>query len=138
MHQHEYDKVLAETAFTVSRNSTVTDPDTLRYQGVASFYKQNYYHSKMCFEMLTESNGVKADDFLYLAFMQARQNEKEKAISSWCRCLELNKHNKYAGNALNYIRSKGRELNLAEDPFFDSAVPPPPIRIPAYCVRSSP
>lgn len=129
MHKHEYDKVLAETAFTVSRNSKDTDPDTLRYQGVASFYKQNYYHSKMCFEMLTESKGVHADDFLYLAFMQARQNEKEKAISSWCQCLEMNKHNKLAGIALNYIRSKGRDLNLAEDPFFDTTVPPPPMFI---------
>ena len=129
MHQHEYDKVLSETAFAVSRNSKETDPDTLRYQGVASFYKQNYYHSKMCFEMLAESKGVKANDFLYLAFMQARQNEKEKAISSWCRCLELNKHNKLAGKALNYIRAKGRDLNLAEDPFFDTTVPPPPMFI---------
>ena len=130
MHQHKYDKVLASTAFTVTKNAKNVDPDILRYQGISSFYKNNLYHSKMCFELLSESSGVKSNDFVYLAFMHARQNEKEKAISAWCKSLENNKNNKYASKALNYIRNKGKEINLMEDSAIEDFIPKEPALIP--------
>ncbi len=130
LHKHEYSKVLKETNFVVSKKAKDVDPDILRYQGIASFYNNNLYHSKMCFELLSESGNAKPNDFVFLAYMNARQNEKQEALNNWCKALEINKHNKYASGALEYVRSKGRDLNLLEDPTIQDFIPKEPTLVP--------
>ena len=129
-HQRKYDKLLLKTTFKLSKEVKDIDSDIVRYQGLSSFYKKNYYHSKMCFEILSEKESDKPLDYIYLAFLYSRQNEKEKAISSWCKCLEIDKNNYYAKKALDYVREKGRELNLIEDAYFDKLVPSEPFFLP--------
>jgi len=129
-HQRDYTKILSLTAFdkeNLENNKNITD---IRYQGVASFYTKNYYHSQYCFEALNEKGLLKSIECNFLAFMYARHNEKEKAISTWCLALEKNKNNKSAKIALDYLRNQGREANLIEDDFFEMISPKEPFAIP--------
>ncbi|MBN2546785.1 MAG: hypothetical protein JXB50_13380 [Spirochaetes bacterium] len=129
-HQRDYTKILSLTAFdkeNLENNKIITD---IRYQAIASFYTKNYYHSQYCFEALNEKGLLKSSECNYLAFMYARHNEKEKAISTWCLALEKDKNNKSAKIALDYLRNQGREANLIEDDFFEMITPKEPFKIP--------
>lgn len=106
------------------------DSYNLRYQAYSSFYTKNYHHSRFCLETLHEKNALKANDYNFLAYLYARHNEKDKAISTWCNALEKNKNNKLATKALSYVREKGSDISLIDDEFFDSVVPSEPFVIP--------
>lgn len=136
-HQRDYGKILSLTAFdkeNLENNKNIND---IRYQGVASFFTKNYYHSQYCFEALNEKGLLTSSECNYLAFMYARHNEKEKAISTWCLALEKNKNNKSAKIALDYLRNQGREANLVEDDFFETISPKEPFAIPYRSIIKS-
>lgn len=130
LHQRNYDKILSKTAFKISGNIDKIDPEILRFQGLSSFYKSNYYHSKMCYEILQEKKCANETDLNYLAYMYARHNEKEKALLTWCKVLEVDDNNKSAKKSLDYLKEKGREINLSEDDFFEKILPGQPFYIP--------
>lgn len=73
---------------------------------------------------------LNSKDTNFLAFIYARHNEKEKAITTWCRTLEKKKNDRIAKNALDYLRQKGRDINLMDDEHFDSIHPKIPFLIP--------
>ena len=122
--------MLALTSSKENQKIGDVEPINLRYQGYSSFYTRNYHHSQVCFEILNEKGKSKAKDCNLLAYMYARHNEKENAITTWCMALEKSKDNKIAKKALEYIRKQGRIINLMEDDFFDSIFPKEPFLIP--------
>ncbi|MBP7553804.1 MAG: hypothetical protein KA885_10295 [Spirochaetes bacterium] len=130
LHQRNYDKILSKTAFKIGGNIDKIDPEILRFQGISSFYKTNYYHSKMCYEILQEKSCANDTDLNYLAYMYARHNEKEKALLAWCKVLEIDRNNKIAKKSLDYLKEKGREINLSEDEYFEKILPGQPFYIP--------
>lgn len=129
-HQRKYDKILKLTAFKLNKNIDKIDTLDLRYQALASFYKKNFYHSKMCFEILEEKGSARSLDCNYLAFIHSRQNDREKAITSWCKALEIDKNDKVAKKSLEYVRINGREINFAEEDYFEKLLPKEPFLIP--------
>ncbi|HNZ27752.1 MAG TPA: hypothetical protein PLG34_07635 [Spirochaetota bacterium] len=130
LHQRDYDKILSKTAFKIGGNIDKIDPEILRFQGVSSFYKKNYYHSKMCYEILQEKKRANSKDLNYLAYMYARHNEKEKALLTWCKALDIDGSNKIAKKSLDYLKEKGRDINLSEDEYFEKILPGEPFYIP--------
>jgi hypothetical protein len=129
-HQRNYNKVLSLTVFNERENLNKISASLLRYQAYSSFFTKNYHHSQLCLELLKEKDAANSRDCNFLAFIYARHNEKEKAISAWCMALEKEKNNKTAKKALDYIRSKGREINFIEDEFFDAIKYKEPFLIP--------
>lgn len=127
-HQRQYNKVLKLTNFTEKNLPKNMVP--IRYQAYTSFYTKNYRHSEYCFDILKENNKLLSKDHNYIAFMHARHNEKDKAISEWCLALEKDNSNKNAKYALDYIRSKAKEINLMEDEYFDNVMPKEPSIMP--------
>ncbi len=122
-HSRKYDAVLKETNFKFSRDIEKIDAVAVRYQAYSSFYTENYYHSKACFELLVEKKVATAKDCDFLAVVYARQNEKERAISSYCMALEISKNDGIAKKSLDYIRKNAKTLNLMEDGYFESLLP---------------
>jgi len=129
-HQRKYEEVLKLTTFKISKDINKINTHDLRYQAVSSFYKDNFYHSKMCFEILLEKNEAIASDCNYLAYIYSRHNEREKAISTWCKALDINRNNKIAKTCLEYIRVNAKEINFSDDEFFEKNLPKPPFLIP--------
>ncbi|HOV13668.1 MAG TPA: hypothetical protein PK771_05240 [Spirochaetota bacterium] len=129
-HQRKYDTILKLTAFKISKNIDKINTLDLRYQGLSSFYKDNFYHSKMCFEILIEKKTATSLDCDYLAYIYSRQNDREKAIATWCKALEVNKNDTIAKKALEYIRINAKEINFSEDDFFEKLLPKEPFLIP--------
>lgn len=129
-HEKKYDEILKLTVFNLNRNIDRIDSTYIRYQGICSIFKKNFYHAKMCIELLEEKGEINSKDYEILAFLYARHNDKEKVLLSLCKALEKNKNNKNAKKVLDYIRDKGRELNIGEDPFFDRLMPKEPFFIP--------
>ncbi len=129
-HQRKYRELLQATAFKESANAKKIGLIQLRYQTYCSFYTKNFYHAKLCLDILIEKKKMCSDDFVLLAFIHIRRNDKEKAINALCDALDLNHNNKNAKNTLNYIREQGRELSLGEDEFFDKLIPKEPFLIP--------
>jgi len=101
----------------------------LKVQGKCSFYKKNYYHAKKCFELLNEGKKISSVESNMLAYIYSRHNKKEESILALCKTLELKKNDKIASRVLNYIKFKGRDLNLSEDTFFDALIPIEPVFI---------
>jgi len=106
------------------------DTDAIRYQAYSSFWTENFYHSKACFELLVEKKVATSKDCDFLAVIYARQNEKEKAISNYCLALEINKNDNIAKKSLDYIRKNAKTLNLMEDAYFENLLPKAPFYIP--------
>jgi len=129
-HQRKYDEVLKLTIFPLNRNIDKIDDEKIRYQGLCSIFKKNFYHAKLCYEILDEKKSANYKDYNTLAFLYSRHNDKEKVLLSLCKAIEKNKNNKLAKKALDYIREKGRELNIGEDTFFDKLLPKEPFLIP--------
>jgi len=129
-HQRKYNIVIKNTVINEFKDIKNIDTYSLRYQVYSSFYTKNFNHSRMCLEILQEKNKLSAKDALYLAYIYARHNEKEKAIATWCYSLEKNKSTKIAKKALDYLRQKGRDINLMDDEYFDSITPPEPFILP--------
>jgi hypothetical protein len=129
-HQHRFQHVLRATSDFTFEVESRADAVTLRYQGIASFFTRNYFHAQKCFESLAKSRHAIGKDTNYLAWIYARHNKKEDAITTWCKTLEIEKGNKLAAKALDYIRNKGRDLNLQEDEYFDTLIPARPAYIP--------
>ena len=129
-HERKYDEVLKETNFKFSRDIEKIDADAIRYQAYSSFLTENFYHSKACFELLVEKKVAKSRDCDFLAVIYARQNEKEKAISSYCMALEIKKNDNIAKKSLDYIRKNAKTLNLMEDAYFENILPKAPFYIP--------
>jgi len=129
-HSKNYKKVLSLTAFDELDKNIKINSQQLRYQAYSSNYTKNYRHAKMCLELLEEYHKMNDKDYNLLACLHARHNDKDKAISYWCMALEKNKYNKRAKKALDYIREKGREINLIEDDFFDNIFPKQPFYFP--------
>lgn len=129
-HQRKYDSILKFTVFNLNRNIDKIDPDKIRYQGICSIFKKNFYHAKMCYELLDEKGSANYKDYNILAFLYSRHNDKEKVLLNLCKAIEKNKNNKLAKKTLDYIREKGREINIGEDPFFDRLLPKEPFLIP--------
>lgn len=128
-HNRNYRKILILTSFDVKKVEDISSI-YLKYQAYSSFYSKNYHHAQMCLEILNEKNKLSSKDCNLLAYIYARRNEKDKAISTWCKALEKQKWNRLANKALEYIRSKGRDINLIEDEFFDSLIPKEPFLFP--------
>lgn len=133
-HQRKYDKVLAFTNFKIQKDIDKIDNIALRYQGLCSFYKDNFYHSKMCFEILLEKNTANSNDLYLLAYIYSRHNEKEKAISTWCKSLEINRNHKRSKKTLEYIRKNAREINFSEDDYFEKNLPKEPFLFPLFLI----
>lgn len=129
-HQRDYKKVLEHSSFEDESDKKSFDFVKVRYQAYASFYTKNYYHSNYCFELLAKHNKLTSKDYNYIAFLHARHNEREKAISSWCIALEKNSRNKIAKKALDYLRDKGSDFILTEDDFFSIITPKEPFVFP--------
>ncbi|MCG8572956.1 MAG: hypothetical protein MJB14_22715 [Spirochaetes bacterium] len=129
-HQHKYEQVLKKTPVQFISDIDKIDTPSLRYQAKSSFFQKNFYHARMCIELLIEKRAAKADECNLLAHIYARHNEKEKAISAWCTALEIQKKNRHASKALEYIRQQGREVNLYEDELFDKLIPGQPFFLP--------
>lgn len=127
-HTHEYDKVLKFTGCDLLDPKEKTDK--VKYQALSSFYLKNYYHSRKCYELLVKNQKANADDYTKIAYIYARHNEKENAIISWCKALELNKGQKVAKMALDHIKKKGREVSLIEDKYFEDISIKEPLLIP--------
>lgn len=84
----------------------------------------------MCFEILLEKKSASSIDCDYLAYIYSRQNDREKAITSWCKALEINKNDKIAKKSLEYVRVNAKEINFSEDDYFEKILPREPFLIP--------
>ena len=84
----------------------------------------------MCFEILLEKKSASSIDCDYLAYIYSRQNDREKAITSWCKALEINKNDKIAKKSLEYVRINAKEINFSEDDYFEKILPKEPFLIP--------
>ena len=127
-HSHQFEKASKLSncnIYEVKKNQTL-----IRVQALSAFYMKNYYHARKCYELLLEHKVANADDQNKLAYIYSRHNEKENAIIAWCRANELHKNNPIATKALDYIKQKGREVNLIEDQFFEKLSCTPPLFIP--------
>ncbi len=129
-HQRKYDEILKKTVFSLNRNIDRIDSDSIRFQGLCSIFQKNFYHAKLCFELLDEKGTANSRDYTTLAFLYSRHNDKEKVLLTLCKALKINKNNNLAQKTLDYIKQKGRELNIGEDPFFDKLLPKEPFLIP--------
>lgn len=136
-HQRKYDTILKLTAFKITKNIDKISALDLRYQGLSSFYKDNYYHSKMCFEILLEKKSATSMDCNYLAYIYSRQNDRERAITTWCKALDINKKDKRAKKSLEYIRLNAKEINFSEDEYFEKVLPKAPFLIPFNLIFKS-
>lgn len=126
LHSHAYEELLKISdcdLFDPAHNG-----ERIKYQALSSFYLKNYYHSRKCYEILSDNGVAGYDDYNKLAYIYSRHNEKENAIIAWCKSLEKKKNNLPAKKALDYIKGQGREVNLIEDTFFEEIT----CREPAY------
>ncbi len=128
-HARNYREILALTSFN-ERDKKSLDPINVRYHGQCSFYTKNFHQAEICFELLKELNKLNKNDSNYMAYIYARHNEKDKAIASWCTALEKDRNNRIAKKALDYIRNKGRIINLIDDEYFDELVKKEPFIFP--------
>lgn len=129
-HQRNYKKVLEETVFDEKQKVEEINITCLKYQSYSSFFTKNYHHSQMCFELLKEKNKLKSYDNNLLAYIYARHNKIENAITEWCSAQEKNKNDKISKKALEYLRKKDESIDLREDEFFDTVIPKEPFLIP--------
>lgn len=129
-HNRKYNTILQHTTIKFSDKLENIDTIALKYQARCSFFKSDFYHAKSVLEILEQKNEMGALESNMYAFICARRNEKEQAISNWCKALELKKNDKMARDALDYIKSRGREIDLAGDEYFDRVRPGPPFLIP--------
>lgn len=127
-HQRKYRTILEITSDY--KNDKKINRVNIRYQALSSFYLKNFHHSKICLETIKDNFQLSKIESNILAYLYARRNEKEKAITTWCTTLEKKSSNKTAQRALDYIRNKGRDLNLMDDEYFDSIKPAEPFLLP--------
>ena len=127
-HQRKYRKILEY--ISLGKNLRDNNVLLLKYEAYCSYHTKNYLHAQSYFEKLVESERSNSNDCNILAFLYARHNDKEKAITTWCLALEKNNKNSSAKKALNYIRDQGGSINLMEDDFFNSIAPREPFLIP--------
>ena len=106
-HQRKYEKVLSLTLGKSNPKEDFFDPLLIRYEAYCSFYTKNYHHSQLSLESLKERNKLNSKDCTFLAYLYARHNEIDNAISTWCLSLEKNKSNRIAHEALNHLRKSG-------------------------------
>ncbi len=128
LHSHGYEKI--SKLSDCDLYEPIKNKDRVKYQALSAFYMKNYYHARKCYEILADNKIANSDDYNKLAYIYSRHNEKENAIISWCKSSEKNKKNKVAESALNYIKNKGREINLIEDTFFEKISCKQPFFIP--------
>ncbi len=128
-HQHKYKKVLELTVFDEKKKVEDIEILYLKYQSRASFYTKNFHHSQFCLELLKEKKSLGSFDNNLLAYIYARHNKIDKAITEWCSAQEINKNDKISKKALDYLRNRDESINLRDDDFFDSVIPKEPFFI---------
>lgn len=128
LHTRRYDAILKATSFDFIEYKK--DYARVKYQALASFYLKNYYHSKKCYELLDGDSKLNSAEYLKLAYLYTRHNEKEKAIITFCKAADRNPGEKKAKACLEYIKSRGREINLIDDQFFEKTLTKEPAFIP--------
>lgn len=131
-HQRKYKKVLELTVFNETKKVDEINSSNLKYQSSASFFTKNYHHSQMCLELLKEKNQLNYFDNNLLAYIYARHNKIDKAITEWCSAQEKYKNDKISKKALDYLRKQDDTVNLRDDDFFDSLIPKEPFLIPFF------
>lgn len=129
-HQRNYKKVLEDTIFDEKLKIEEINSTNLKYQSYASFFTKNYHHSEMCLELLKEKNKLNSYDNNLLAYIYARHNKIDSAITEWCSAQEKNKNDKISKKALEHLRKKEESIDLREDEFFDTVIPKEPFFIP--------
>ncbi len=129
-HSGDYKKLLSLTSLDKYSRVNESHASDLKYQGYSAFFTKNFRHAQMCFEILKDKSKCSSKDFNFLAYIYARHNEKDKAIQTWCLALEKNKFSSISKKALDYIRNKGRDINLIDDEYFDTLIPAEPFIIP--------
>ena len=133
-HQQKYKKVLELTVFNEKQKVKDINFLNLKYQSYASFFTKNYHHSQMCLELLKEKGHLNSFDNNLLAYIYARHNKIDKAITEWCSAQEKNKNDKISKKSLEYLRNQGESINLRDDDFFDSVIPKEPFLIPIFSI----
>ncbi len=93
-HQRNYKKVLENTVFDETKKVEEIVTTCLKYQSYASFFTKNYHHSQMCLELLKEKSNLTYIENNLLAYIYARHNKIDKAITEWCSAQEKNKNDK--------------------------------------------
>jgi tetratricopeptide (TPR) repeat protein len=104
--------------------------EKIRAHAVAAFYLESYFDARKHYEILVKRHKATAMDYVRLAYIYARHNQKENAIISWCKALEINKRQKIAKNILAHIKEKGREIGMFEDDYIRKVSTKRPIFIP--------
>ena len=135
-HQRKYKKVLGLTIFDETKKGEDIKTFNLKYQSYASFFTKNYHHSQVCLELLKEKNQLNYFDNNLLAYIYARHNKIDKAITEWCSAQEKNKKDKVSKRALEYLRKQDDSVNLRDDDFFETVIPREPFLIPIFSILS--
>jgi hypothetical protein len=128
LHSHEYEKILGITVCDLF--DTKESTEKIRAHAVAAFYLESYFDARKHYEILVKRHKATAMDYVRLAYIYARHNQKENAIISWCKALEINKRQKIAKNILAHIKEKGREIGMFEDDYIRKVSTKRPIFIP--------
>lgn len=128
LHSHEYEKILSITVCDLF--DTKESTEKIRAHALAAFHLESYFDARKHYELLVKRHKATPMDYIRLAYIYARHNQKENAIISWCKALEINKRQKIAKKILAHIKEKGREIGLFEDDYIRKISTKQPVFIP--------